>query len=363
MTNRTDFDRAWDRLPAALQAHPGIKDLQRAHLAALSAPAAVPAGWRIWSDRGWMHFTRPDGFTQAVTDHEPQHSHAETLHMLLDALTASVEKAAPEQGRALLDEFLAAAADAGITHLSAQQAAQPVADHSADASKMVPAGIEPGLTPDAQPVAPDKWEGAEEWMPLAWELCAEECGEEACTELVWEGGPIPEPWGDRWLKYEHEAKRLIALVRKCTAAAAPVAVVLTASACCPVCGVNHPHAHTPKQVAHWLQAQAARFHMGGAIEVMTRWEADDLRQYKEAVDENNRRHVVEAYVGASASQAPVGPAPLTDEQIEAFRTEALRFAMSRPVEGVPDGTRYAVAFARAIERAHGISASKGGDKP
>ena len=71
--------------------------------------------------------------------------------------------------------------------------------------------------PDAQP---DKWEGAEEWMPLAWELCAEECGEEACTELVWEGGPIPEPWGDRWLKYEDEAKRLIALVRKCTAGAA-----------------------------------------------------------------------------------------------------------------------------------------------
>lgn len=70
-----------------------------------------------------------------------------------------------------------------------------------------------------QPSAPsgepaDKWEGAEEWMPLAWELCADECGEDACTELVWEGGPVPEPWGDRWLKYEDEAKRLIALVRK-----------------------------------------------------------------------------------------------------------------------------------------------------
>jgi hypothetical protein len=80
--------------------------------------------------------------------------------------------------------------------------------------------------PAAQPVADagplsGKWEDAEEWMPLAWELCAEECGEEACTELVWEGGPIPEPWGDRWLKYEGEAKRLIALVRKCTAGAAP----------------------------------------------------------------------------------------------------------------------------------------------
>lgn len=64
-----------------------------------------------------------------------------------------------------------------------------------------------------RPTAPE-WEGAEEWMPLAWELCAEENGEEACNELVWEGGPVPEPWGDRWLKYEDEAKRLIALVRK-----------------------------------------------------------------------------------------------------------------------------------------------------
>jgi len=54
------------------------------------------------------------------------------------------------------------------------------------------------------------------WESLAWELCADECGEEACTELVWEGGPIPEPWGDRWMKYEGEAKRLIALVQKHT---------------------------------------------------------------------------------------------------------------------------------------------------
>lgn len=65
-----------------------------------------------------------------------------------------------------------------------------------------------------QQVQEDKWDGAEEWMPLAWELCADECGEEACNELVWEGGPVPEPWGERWLKYEGEAKRLVALVRK-----------------------------------------------------------------------------------------------------------------------------------------------------
>jgi len=64
-----------------------------------------------------------------------------------------------------------------------------------------------------EPVA---WEGGESWESLAWQLCADECGEEACTELIWEGGPIPEPWGDRWMKYEDEAKRLIALVRKHT---------------------------------------------------------------------------------------------------------------------------------------------------
>jgi hypothetical protein len=68
------------------------------------------------------------------------------------------------------------------------------------------------------------WEGAEEWMPLAWHLCAEENGEDACTELVWEGGPVPEPWGDRWLKYEDKAKRMIAKVREqAHAAPAPMA--------------------------------------------------------------------------------------------------------------------------------------------
>lgn len=70
----------------------------------------------------------------------------------------------------------------------------------------------------------DKWEGAEGWEPLAWQLCAEENGEDACSELIWEGGPIPEPWGDRWLKYEDEAKRLIKLVREYASPAAKDAV-------------------------------------------------------------------------------------------------------------------------------------------
>ena len=75
------------------------------------------------------------------------------------------------------------------------------------------AAIKAALEAKDEPVA---WEGGEDWESLAWQLCADECGEEACTELIWEGGPIPEPWGDRWMKYEDEAKRLIALVRKHT---------------------------------------------------------------------------------------------------------------------------------------------------
>jgi len=66
---------------------------------------------------------------------------------------------------------------------------------------------------EQEPVA---WEGGEGWESLAWELCADENGEDSCNELIWEGGPIPEPWGDRWMKYEEEAKRLIALVQKYT---------------------------------------------------------------------------------------------------------------------------------------------------
>lgn len=81
--------------------------------------------------------------------------------------------------------------------------------------------------PEAAPtvVEPSRWEGGEGWESLAWELCADENGEDACNELIWEGGPIPEPWGDRWMKYEGEAKRLIALVHK--HAATPPRAALT----------------------------------------------------------------------------------------------------------------------------------------
>lgn len=65
------------------------------------------------------------------------------------------------------------------------------------------------------------WENSEGWESLAWELCADEHGKGSCNELIWEGGPVPEPWGERWLKYEDEAKRLIALVHKHVPAAPP----------------------------------------------------------------------------------------------------------------------------------------------
>ena len=67
------------------------------------------------------------------------------------------------------------------------------------------------------------WDSGEEWEPLAFCLCAEENGLDSCHELIWEGYP-PEPWGERWQKYDHEAKRMIHLVSQYAAppVAAPV---------------------------------------------------------------------------------------------------------------------------------------------
>ena len=92
--------------------------------------------------------------------------------------------------------------------------------------------------------AGEPWAGGEEWEALAWHLCAEENGEDACGELLWEGGPIPEPWGDRWMKYESDAKRMIELVRKFVAAP-PTAQAegwtkqhRTVTYVCPVCAAS-----------------------------------------------------------------------------------------------------------------------------
>ncbi len=120
-------------------------------------------------------------------------------------------------------------------------------------------GLEQAITQEQPAQGPVAWEGAEGWEPLAWHLCAEENGEEACSELIWEGGAIPEPWGDRWLKYEHEAKRMIATVKKFAPptqpAQEPVAAhpigfdyldsgQLVATYALPVEGKNHPKLYT-----------------------------------------------------------------------------------------------------------------------
>lgn len=85
-------------------------------------------------------------------------------------------------------------------------------------------GIVHPPAPQQEAQEPVGWDGAEEWEKLAWHLCAEENGEDACNELIWEGGPMPEPWGDRWLKYEGEARRMIALVRTHVPAPQPASV-------------------------------------------------------------------------------------------------------------------------------------------
>lgn len=115
----------------------------------------------------------------------------------------------PSEDREVLEAFIKRAGfPYGWENLESQ--ARRMARHAVDEIAALTAA--PPAQPQSEPAG--NWEGAEEWMPLAWELCAEECGEDACNELVWEGGPVPEPWGERWLKYEDEAKRLIALVRK-----------------------------------------------------------------------------------------------------------------------------------------------------
>ena len=119
-----------------------------------------------------------------------------------------------------------------------------------------PADAAPSVAPE--PVA---WEGGEGWESLAWELCADENGEDACNELIWEGAPSPEPWGDRWMKYEGEAKRLIALVHKHAAhpPRAPLTEEHVTAVVRSVCGPNL--AETSKawrdlvvECRYWLEA-------------------------------------------------------------------------------------------------------------
>lgn len=62
----------------------------------------------------------------------------------------------------------------------------------------------------------DKQESVE-YNGEGWELLAMALAEEDhddIHELIYDGGPIPEPWGEVWQKYEGDAKRMIELVQK-----------------------------------------------------------------------------------------------------------------------------------------------------
>lgn len=152
----------------------------------------------------------------------------------------------------------------------------------------------------------DKWEGAEEWMPLAWELCANECGEEACTELIWEGGPIPEPWGDRWLKYEDQAKEMIAMVRKHVRPQPDVQPKGLTSVChmeCDGCIDSGKCAHAEVQAAaqpeHLSDARKLYFIKGWDARGM----AHGLRGSAET-DRAMREHMSGVFAPPQAPQAP-----------------------------------------------------------
>ena len=73
--------------------------------------------------------------------------------------------------------------------------------------------IESAVRAEYADVPHEEWNG-EGWESLAWHLCAEENGEDACNDLLWVGGAVPEPWGDRWQRYEGDAKRMIRLVKE-----------------------------------------------------------------------------------------------------------------------------------------------------
>lgn len=122
-----------------------------------------------------------------------------------------------EAARAALDSW---ARDECVQFVSRSDGHRTTTTVSRDALLLLVTRALAAAEQPAEPV-PTGWDGTEEWEALAWHLCAEENGEDACNELVWEGGPMPEPWGDRWLKYEGPAKDMIAKVRKFASPTAP----------------------------------------------------------------------------------------------------------------------------------------------
>ena len=241
-----------DALRAALAAMLDADDqdaaraMARAALAAPVAPA-VPAGWVLvpvepteeMADAGdntspvavTSEWTARDVWDAMIAAAPEPAAVKESLTPAAPERAEDAGKLADEEGLEVTPLYAAPQPTPGPT-LSEWAKTAKVGDVATVSVGIIPKQAEAAAVPSAEPEPepepePEtgKWEGAEEWMPLAWELCADECGEDACNELVWEGGPVPEPWGDRWLKYEDEAKRLIALVRKHVPAAPPPAAV------------------------------------------------------------------------------------------------------------------------------------------
>ena len=48
--------------------------------------SSIPDEWHLRTSEGWAYFSRPDGFTQAVTPDEPQYSASESLYQLISAI-------------------------------------------------------------------------------------------------------------------------------------------------------------------------------------------------------------------------------------------------------------------------------------
>ena len=192
------------------------------------------------------------------------------------------------------------------------------ADHGSKARDLFDAT--PSVAPE--PVA---WEGGEGWESLAWELCADENGEDACNELIWEGGPIPEPWGDRWMKYEGEAKRLIALVHK--HAAHPPRAPLTD---------EHPYTYTSTQATNCAGCGEYKH---------TPLRIDAMGGYVCLTCIDKKLGTVLGEFGYPAPQAP-----LTEEQIDAMWQAAYQELCDEPRCSFD----WFEAGIRALEHAHGI---------
>lgn len=63
-------------------------------------------------------------------------------------------------------------------------------------------------------------------------------GHDDPNHLIWEGGPIPEPWGEVWCRYEEPAKEILRLVDGC----------LTPKGCTPVEPLQHLPISTAKEM-------------------------------------------------------------------------------------------------------------------